>query len=323
MSDKDNNSKIINIPFLPVVVFPPDDPNRQLLKISIAISITMILAFISSLSYLVFFSPTEEGAFFKESELGGMAAIYNFVFYLIMVVIFSIILYIMIKFRILNILAILQSTLLGFISGLSAGLYIPLWVLIAMIFFDNLGLIPPISDSVIILFFTALEIISFIFFFILQSLALLTDKLGRFRNPTLILTSSWVGALLGLTLGKWTPIIFMLGFAAYDIFAVFKGPLKKISDELKHILEEEREESDRSELSLILGLGDLFFYSLAVSYSYAYLGFIPMLLVLLVILIGSICTVMISIRDEEKKALPALPIPMFLSLIIVGIFLFL
>ncbi|MGQ4891079.1 MAG: hypothetical protein ACP6IP_01185 [Candidatus Njordarchaeia archaeon] len=313
-------SQIKNIPFLPVIVFNPDNPEKILKKVSGAIILTLFLAFLSAITYLSFFTPTEEGALFRESQVGEAAAVYNLIIYLVMVVIFSVFIYILIVKRLLNLLALLQALLLGFIEGTSGSFFVTLWTYSLIVILDSYGLIPDLSVGFWTNFFMILQVSLFVILFIGVMLSELSEKYSRIRNALLILLSAWVGCLLGLTLGELTPILFMFGFALYDIFAVFKGPLKKISDELSEIMSEEGGEKaaeKKEETSLVLGLGDLFFYSLALSYSLAYLGLIVMLLVGIGIFIGALYTIRLAVITEERKALPALPIPIALALIVI------
>ena len=322
-SNKEYKSQIKNIPFLPVIVFNPDKPGKVLRKVSAAIILTLLLAFLSAITYLAFFAPTEEGALFRESQVGEAAAVYNLIIYLVMVVIFSIFIYILIVKRLLNFLALLQALLLGFIEGTSGSFFITLWTYSLIVMLDSYGLIPELSVGFWTNFFMILQVLLFVILFIGVLLSELFEKYSKIRNPLLILLSAWVGSLLGLTLGELTPILFMLGFALYDIFAVFKGPLKKISDELGEIMSEENPEEvaeKKEETSLVLGLGDLFFYSLALSYSLAYLGPIVTLLVGIAIFIGALYTIRLAVITEEKKALPALPIPLALALLVIIMF---
>lgn len=325
--DKDNteNSEIKDIPFIPVVSFPPDEPSRLIRKAFLTIAITLALAGITAISYLFLYTPSEEGAAFKESQMGSAAALYNLLFLLGTVVVFSIILYIMIKKRLLNILTVIQALLLGFVGGSIIGYFLILWIYELLIILDtlvSLSFLYSYWDLIVSILNISIDVLFFVFW-ILISLAIVSPKFKKLRNFLLVLLSATTGAFLGLSLGIITPIILMLGFAIYDIFAVFKGPLKLITEELKNIVEEEGEESIQDKTGLLLGLGDLFFYSLAVGYSLAFLGWIPFLLVSIAIIAGSTYTIKLVIDSKRKKALPALPIPMFLALAVIIFFYFL
>ena len=313
-----NNQKIKNMPFIPVIVFQPQASSKLLMKVTIALLANLIIAFISTVTYLLFFSPTEEGAIFRESQMGGAAAVYNLAFYLTIVSIFSVILYILIKKRLLNLLTIIQALLLGFIGAVASSFFLPLWLITFLIILDSFNLMPYIPEDLFVNIFISVQFIIFFLFFIVIFISLISERYTGLRNNLLILLSAWIGALIGLTIGKWTPLIFMLGFALYDIFAVFKGPLKKITEELENIIdrEEKEEMKRRGESSLILGLGDLFFYSLALSYSIAYLGAITSIIVASVLLVGALYTINLVLKMDRPRALPALPIPITLALVV-------
>ncbi len=320
-NEKTSNGEIKDIPFIPVISFPPDTEDNLIKKAFFSILITILLAGLTAVSYLFFYPPSEEGATFKESQMGSAAAIYNLLFLLSIVLIFSIILYIMIKKRMLNLLTIMQALLLGFVGGSIISFFLVLWFYEGLILLNNvinLDFLFNSIDTLIMVLQIAIDIL-FIIIGALIVLSITSNRFAKYRNPLLILLSATTGGFLGLSLGEITPIILMIGFAIYDIFAVFKGPLKLITEELRNIVEEEGEEL-KTKTGLLLGLGDLFFYSLAVGYSIAYLGWLPTALVGVTLSVGATYTIGLVLKSKRKRALPALPIPIFLSIGIIVLF---
>jgi hypothetical protein len=101
--------------------------------------------------------------------------------------------------------------------------------------------------------------------------------------------------------------ILLVGFSFFDIYDVFKGPLKQLAQTSK----------DRAVSPLLVkvgaievGLGDLLFYSLSVGLAYSVGGFLVAALSITAIKIGMWITLKIL---EKKPMLPGLPVPVLLS----------
>ncbi len=193
------------------------------------------------------------------------------------------------------------------------------------------------------------------------------EKFGqRIRNALLISFGAGLGAFLGLHFPLWSTLLVLIALALYDIYAVFRGPIKGIIEEsdkqaqkMQEQLEEQRriqaeqqlqaqneagtskEEVDTSRIeekreyvtfslipglpvyqteSITIGLGDFAFYSLLIGHSALY-GLYTMLLTSIGILIGAYITFRFL---ERKKALPGLPVSIFIGIIamLCGMFLF-
>ncbi len=304
--------------FIPVVTIDPGDRDTVFGKAIFLMAVGLLFATITAISYLIVFQPTEEGAFFKESQYGGTAALYNFAFMLVLVVTFTLIIYFMIKRGLFNILTILQGFLLGLISGSIGGLFITLWTIEILISLIYASVISPIDEQALINFVIIFQYLAFATLFIVTLITIVSAKYKRFRNFILIFTASVAGSYFGLSLGTLTPLILLVGFAIYDIIAVFKGPLKLISDELKNYMVEDEEA--REKRGLIIGLGDVFFYSLAVGYTLAFLNVVAFILVVISLLVGYILTINIVLNEEKRRALPALPLPILFALTIIFFF---
>jgi hypothetical protein len=116
------------------------------------------------------------------------------------------------------------------------------------------------------------------------------------------------------------PLLLLVSFGIYDIFAVFVFPLKQFVAGMQATDEDPRKfMSKYMTVTLIdsrLGLGDILFYSVIMEVSLLLLGFtIYLVPIFLSILAGLFITIFILKSPRFKlKAMPALPIPVFLSL---------
>jgi len=119
--------------------------------------------------------------------------------------------------------------------------------------------------------------------------------------------ASGAGAIIGMSIPYWTFLILVFGISAYDIFAVYKGHLSTLTKEEAISLKGLTVELD----GLVIGLGDLFFYSLSISAILWYLKVIPAILATTSILTGYAVTLFLL---KKKKMLPGLPIPLLLAL---------
>ncbi|RLE74628.1 MAG: hypothetical protein DRZ80_04185 [Thermoprotei archaeon] len=300
------------IRWFPALIYTVDKEDKySVLKLITKIFIfNLLLAILATLVL----GTGEEAAFFKESEIGGEAAILNLLVFLFLVILTSIGIYLLIRLKKFSLLEIISTFLFAFISGSVASLIIPLWLYFLVIQF---AIITQMEFILIEFLYIFDIVVLFIFalFFILQLLALVHIRFLKFRNTILLVTASWAGVFLGLYSGILTPPILMLGFSLYDLYAVYKGPIKMITSEL-HELDFARK--SEKEGVFVLGLGDLFFYSLALSYSLAYLGISAFILVTIALILGLLITIFILLsrsKSEGSQEVPALPIPLFLALL--------
>lgn len=144
-------------------------------------------------------------------------------------------------------------------------------------------------------------------------------------SSILILYGSSAGSLLGVLLPLWTVVLAAILASAYDLYSVFKGPLK-------HLIELERSRiatrapealSAHSSESLLkgavipfrglyIGIGDVIFYSMIASTALLRpsLSFLRALVVASSLSIGAYVTFKLV---ERRGALPALPLPALMS----------
>lgn len=312
MSDKTIDS------WFPALIYTVDKKDKySILKLITKIFVANLLsASIATITLWLMFGTGEEAAFFKESEMGSSAALYNLVTFLIIVLATSIIIYLLIKLRKFNVLELIGVLLFAFVSGSISSIIIPLIFYLALLTLNSLivninGLLYFIAYS-----FDLISLVIFVLFFVLQILVSLHEKFKILRNTLLLIIASWSGVFIGLYTGLLTPIVLMIGFSLYDIYAVKQGPIKKITSELRDI--QPRSTENARESNFVLGLGDLFFYSVALSYSLAYFNLIVYLEVTIALIIGILITIWILLSNhQEERELPALPIPLMLALLII------
>jgi len=142
-----------------------------------------------------------------------------------------------------------------------------------------------------------------------------------------ILYGSGLGTLLGAMLPLWSIIAIGLVMSIYDLYSVFRGPLKKIIDVVAGT-PREGEEGERKDKMMVLrgvavpfrglniGLGDLVFYSMFNTVTFMSEKYTPLatLMVQAAIILGSFLT----LRGLEKyKAMPALPLPILFSTMVI------
>jgi len=167
---------------------------------------------------------------------------------------------------------------------------------------------------------------------------ILSDKFTRKeRNGALIVISSLMGAFMAVILPTWTVVFLLLALAVWDIYAVFRGPIKQMvemnasgnlmgrfdplgDDDPEFPFENLTYEADY----WALGIGDLVFYSVLGAHSFFYsipyvreegywmllFFFIP---VVIAILIGFAYTIYRLTKGGRGAILPGLPVPMFLG----------
>jgi len=124
-----------------------------------------------------------------------------------------------------------------------------------------------------------------------------------------------VGSFFAETLSPWTALALPIAFSIYDIYAVFKGPLKGLIGTAPNIA---LVGMSIKAGEFTLGLGDIVFYtllpSLALFQFQAKFGTLPALLTILAIDVGMVVTLFLLSR---RRLLPGLPIPMLLGVLVV------
>jgi hypothetical protein len=119
-----------------------------------------------------------------------------------------------------------------------------------------------------------------------------------------------VGSFFAEALPPLTALVLPGAFALYDIYAVFRGPLKQLVGTAPNIA--------LVGMSIkagvfTLGLGDVVFYTMLPSLALLKAGYAAALATILAIDVGVIATLVLLTR---RKLLPGLPIPMFLGILV-------
>ncbi|MCS7133036.1 MAG: hypothetical protein N3F65_00145 [Nitrososphaeria archaeon] len=115
--------------------------------------------------------------------------------------------------------------------------------------------------------------------------------------------ASGAGGTIGMSIPYWTFMILIVGISAYDIFAVYRGHLSTLTKEDASLLKGLTIEVG----DVVVGMGDLFFYSLTLAAIFWNLGYIPAIAGTTWILIGYAITLYCL---QRRRILPGLPIPL-------------
>ena len=125
-----------------------------------------------------------------------------------------------------------------------------------------------------------------------------------------------VGSFFAETLPSWTALALPVAFSLYDIYAVFKGPLKALIGTAPGVA---LVGMSIKAGEFTIGLGDVVFYtllpSLALTLFYSRFGVLPALLTIAAIDVGMVATLFLL---SKRRMLPGLPIPMLLGVLVVA-----
>lgn len=128
-----------------------------------------------------------------------------------------------------------------------------------------------------------------------------------------------VGSFFAETLSPWTALALPIAFSIYDIYAVFRGPLRSLVGTNPGIALVGM--SIRAG-EFTIGLGDVVFYtllpSLALSQLFPKFGVLPVALTIAAIDVGAVITLYLLSR---RRLLPGLPIPMLLGVLVIASYL--
>lgn len=338
--------------------------NAFLIPILFVVVITIIL---SSLTFNYFLDPdtidipTGQMPFLEDEEApGGIAfgAILNMLFYVGLVFISGFLVLIIIKKGLIHFIGVFFAVIMG-ISWFFFGLFygsIFLFYLVEIL--NNYWtIIPEIIQNLFIFLFEVplpillgMEVITFllyIFSIILGFLGTYSFVIQSFkkiwvRNTMMVFFGPMIGTMLAIQFGLLTTLFLLIGLSLYDIYAVFRGPLKGIIDHSQENAKElgdlvQNQEVDPSEIEYVplmpalpvystplvnIGLGDFAFFSVLISaaviISIKLSTPIPLLLTSLGLFGGAFYTFQFL---KEERALPGLPLPIFggIGLMVVGV----
>ena len=144
-----------------------------------------------------------------------------------------------------------------------------------------------------------------------------------------MLATSLIAAYLAVSIAPPTLFVLPVAFALYDVYAVFRGPLRTLIKVMplkqkKVIRSEKQKRAAIAEMHKQLGLmaariggftigaGDFTFYSMLVAAAYVLKGLLSALAVGVAINAGVVLT--LWILQRYQKPLPGLPIPIFLGI---------
>ncbi len=195
----------------------------------------------------------------------------------------------LIKFRKLLILKILM------ILSIGIGTFLTSYIIFNLIFYNV------VSWNIAFLFATMISILGILSFMFPS------------KNVYTILTSFILASLYGTSLSLFIkpPTVFMIPvfFGLYDIYTVFRGPLKSLINESKNNFNLNPMVVNIKNINI--GLGDLIFYSMIPSVALLLSNLFVAFIIIIVISIGIHLTLYFLRKFE---LFPGLPIPIFLSI---------
>lgn len=277
---------------------------------------------------------------------GGIAlgAILNMIFYVTLAFIGGLVFLIVIKKGFMQLLVYFFAAIMGF-SWFVFGIFYGVVVLVGVL---NLfwGILPSLIQNWIDYIFEwnvmigsqevlMIEVLLYLFALLLGLLGVVSfgiqsfDKIW-FRNLMMIFFGAMIGSMLAIHLGLLTTFLILVGLSLYDIYAVFRGPLKGIIDhsretavqfEEKMSLQNEVEFENVPLLPALpvyatplinIGLGDFAFFSMLISTAVVIgieLGTpVPLITALVGLFLGAYFTFKLL---KKERALPGLPLPIF------------
>ncbi len=158
-----------------------------------------------------------------------------------------------------------------------------------------------------------------IFVVVLVGYVIFVKNVPWLSTAILAFVGAEVGSFFAETLSPWTALALPIAFSIYDIYAVFRGPLKALI-------------GTGSNIALVgmsikageftLGLGDIVFYtllpSLALFQFEPKFGLLPVVFTVLAIEVGMVITLFLL---SKRRLLPGLPIPMLLGVLVIALYL--
>jgi len=132
---------------------------------------------------------------------------------------------------------------------------------------------------------------------------------GYIHLAGIVVIGGMTGAFLGVSIPTLTAVVLLLALAAYDLFAVYKGPIGKMaaSTDLEEFTGAVFTYGD-----LTVGMGDMVFYSMLASISMLNFGLLPFLAAGAGIIIGAYLGFKML---EGRDMFPGLPFAVVLGLV--------
>lgn len=293
-------------------------------------------------------NPPQDISPFPENpeDPGGIAygAILNMIFYVSLAFIGGLVVLLIIKKGFMQFLVYFFAAMMGF-SWFVFGFFYGAVVLIGVL---NLFwiVIPSFIQNWINDFFvwsvmigtqkvSIIEILLLLFAILLGLLGTFSFGIQSFdkiwiRNLMMIFFGAMIGSMLAVHLGLLTTVLILVGLSLYDIYAVFRGPLKGIIDHGRETTEQFEnnmdpyDEGDFEKVPLLpalpvystplinIGLGDFAFFSMLISAAVVIGSELATPVPLFAALIGLFVGAFYTFRFLKKeRALPGLPLPIF------------
>ncbi len=131
---------------------------------------------------------------------------------------------------------------------------------------------------------------------------------GVVQLGAIIATGSLTGTFLGLSIPTLTAIVLLVALSAYDLIAVYKGPIGKIAEKADL---ESFVGAVCTYKNLTVGMGDIVFYSMLASNAMMNLGKLPFLGASIGLVVGAYAGFKML---EKRDMFPGLPFALLLGL---------
>jgi len=301
---------------MPVIILPI---KRVPKKVIVVVSLMLLGVFFTALVSSVVLglwkgTVTEEAVPAKESEMGARASILNMLYFIVLVVVVTLGIILLVRYGKFNIIRVFMVSVVVLMIITFTQFMVALYQFYILVMLYYLGL------HIVVAWVGYIVPISLTFvcvFIVMYLVSVIKVKYLNARNIILMLNAIWAAVWLAWSSGILSPIAILVGMALYDLYSVFRGPLKDLAETITS-MQGDRESED---VGVVVGLGDIFFYSFAVAYTHAVIGFVEALVIIVVLLVGAILTFILLLKFENR-ALPALPIPILLAVIFIVIFLY-
>jgi len=254
---------------------------------AIIILTTQIISLILTSRFIEYYSSLPA---FEPAGQGASGSILNTILLLSMTFFMSMVMLILIRKKRYNMLRIILGMVLFASTSIVAYsmLNIALYKII-----DNNNLIALSYSAVLV---------------IISILSLVKSNMKKLQFFASINLAIIYGSAFALFIKPPTILILPIAFAIYDIWAVFKGPLKEIVKGIGNDFE--LNPLVLNVKGFQIGLGDLIFYSMIPSAGLLLINLNIAIVLIILIQIGTIFTLLML---RKFKMFPGLPIPIFLS----------
>ena len=332
-------------------------PEAKLQAFIQPIAFVILIAIILSLFTLQYYSSIQEQDPTYEppdispipenpDDPGGIAwgAVLNMLFYVTLAFIGGLVVLVIIKKGFMQLLVYFFAAMMGFswfVFGLFYGVVVLVeglnlfWALFPVLLQDWIESLFAWNLRIGSQQISIIEVLLYIFALLLGLLGTVSfgiqsfDKIW-FRNVMMIFFGAMIGSMLAIHLGLLTTFFILIGLSVYDIYAVFRGPLKGIIDHGRETAEQlENNMNLQNDLEyekvpllpalpvystplINIGLGDFAFFSMLISASVVigdkFATPVPLIAALVGLFVGAYYTFKFL---KKERALPGLPLPIF------------